>query len=93
MRTIFRFEIPIDGEWHEYEMKGKFLHVAQRRSVEKSRCIEFWIEWDREAEPEQRLFCVIGTGGVVPQGGMYCGTAISPNGDYVWHLYSFGEVA
>lgn len=71
------------------------LHCACQFSAES---VEFWVEvdmeWDQTDDPPKvglRKFQIIGTGSTVPESAEYRGTALSPDGRFVWHLYEIGE--
>jgi hypothetical protein len=72
---IFRFEVPVDDDWHAL-LAGTPLHVASRRS----RVVEFWAT----PSPALREFRIVGTGHPAPGDVTYWGTAVT---EYlVWHL-------
>lgn len=79
--TIHRFEIPVDGAWHEVAGAGyELLHVAGRTLGK----VEFWA-WARP-QALVRRFRVYGTGEPVEGDVLYWGTTIDPRGYLVWHL-------
>ncbi|MGI5286622.1 DUF7352 domain-containing protein [Nonomuraea polychroma] len=76
---IYRYEVPVDGQWHEIHACSTPLHIASReRGI-----VEFWA-WHRPDLPA-RHFRVYGTGQPVLDGEKYRGTAVAPGG-LVWHL-------
>ncbi|MGW4028215.1 DUF7352 domain-containing protein [Streptomyces sp. NPDC004838] len=77
---IFRFEVPVDDQWHDISGCGTPLHVDCRAP----RIVEFWA-WRRDDLPDRRLR-VFGTGDPIPDGSRHIGTAIAPGGQLVWHL-------
>ena len=82
-RSIFRQSIPVDDQWHELSLTGPIVHVATRGED----YIEVWFIEDPAAEPEARAFRVVGTGHpMAPALAHHVGTAITPSGQFVWHL-------
>lgn len=77
---IYRFEVPVDDQWHEIEACSTPLHVACR-TLET---VEFWA-WRRDDLPIRR-FRVCGTAQPIPDGTQYRGTALAPGNNLVWHL-------
>jgi len=85
-RRIFRYEVPIDGKTHEIRLASDPVFIFCRSLL----TIEFWVI-DRSDGPERsRFFTVIGTGSDMPPNGTYVGTAVAPDGAYVWHLIEEG---
>lgn len=78
---VFRYDVPVDDEWHGFNLTGEVLHVGARRLD----VVEFWaLAIDALGlEPRRRLFRVYGTG--QPAEGTYVGTAVHPA--LVWHLF------
>lgn len=81
-KTIYRYEVPIDDQWHDLELYGHILHVACRQADR----LELWARfgWDK---PEKVRLRVFGTGHEIPVASVYRGTALSPGGTFVWHLH------
>lgn len=88
---IFRYEVPIDDEWHTIEIFGDPLAVFCRYTT----TVEFWAANSGPRQP--RAFIVVGTGHEVPEDSLYWGSALSPHlhvggvgevsaGRFVWHL-------
>jgi len=82
---IFRYEVPVDDQWHEHELLGDPIAVACRDATR----VEFWAIHDDETPlpPRRRSFMVVGTGHPLPQEWLHHhGTAVVPGGLLVWHL-------
>lgn len=80
MSRILRYEIPVDDQWHTITGCAMPVHVGCRDIG----VVEFWA-WERPgSRPHQ--YRVIGTGHPVDDDLWYCGTAIAPGGQLVWHL-------
>ena len=82
---IFRYEVPVDDEWHEINLQFDPLSVDCRALD----VVEFWAFDEPFGPPKtQRRFRVFGTGQVLPEDEpcSYVGTAIAPGGQLVWHL-------
>jgi len=81
---IYRFEVPVDDQWHEFTLWGDPLAVECRDPS----VVEFWARHhdDPIVPGVVRSFVVVGTGHRVPKDARYWGTAIVPGGQLVWHL-------
>lgn len=85
-QRIYRHEVPVDGQWHEFDMFGPVLGVDCRNPS----VVEFW-GWHFEGGPgfitTRTRLIVVGTGHAVPiEAGRYIGHAVAPGGSLVWHL-------
>ncbi|QBJ94471.1 hypothetical protein D0Z67_29315 (plasmid) [Streptomyces seoulensis] len=86
---IHRIELPIDDRPHGIDLTGEILHTAIRRP----NVVDVWYQ-ARPAgmDPMRRSFQVVGTGQPIPTHlGFYIhagykGTAITPDGQLVWHV-------
>lgn len=78
---IFRYEVPVDDQWHEITVAGGALHVACRELD----VVEFWA-FAPDESPVTRKFRVFGTGHPLDDAVNYVGTALAPRGGLVWHL-------
>lgn len=86
---IFKYEVPVDGRWHEIELSGPPEAAVHHVGVQHPGVVAFWSPWtDHPAIGRTRLeFKVFGTGEEFPlRDHMYCGSAM--DGVYVWHLIS-----
>lgn len=79
---IFRFEVPVDDQWHPIKLSGHPLAVGCR----DARVVEFWARETDVATAGVRMFRVVGTGHPMPEKATYWGTATAPGGWLVWHL-------
>lgn len=82
MSAIFRYEVPVDDEWHALVLSGPVLHVAVRS---RPNVVEMWA---RSTGPlgVTRQFRVFGTGQPLTEDAGYVGTALVPSAGLVWHL-------
>lgn len=82
---ILRTVIPIDDAWHTTELRGPIVHVATRHET----LVEFWWLNNPDNPAEQRSFRVVGTGHPIPFAPLarHVGSAITPSGLFVWHLF------
>lgn len=80
MSRIYRYEVPVDDEWHAIECSPA-LHVDCRELT----VVEFWAHPAPEGT-KARKFRVYGTGQEIDKAAMYVGTALAPGGGLVWHL-------
>lgn len=80
--AIHRYEVPVDGQWHEVPLTGAILHTAARRPD----MVEVWAY--HSAGPElRRVLQVFGTGQPLPPYPIrHIGTALAADGQLVWHL-------
>jgi hypothetical protein len=80
--AIYRYEVPVDDEWHEVKLSSEVLHVGCRTPD----VIEFWA-WRRDGLQIPRSFRVVGTGQPLATEPMkHVGTTLVPGGELVWHL-------
>lgn len=84
---IYRYEVPVDDQWHKFQLTGSLLHVGCR----DPRIVEFWAFHRDDWNPWWIKLRVVGTGQNLPEGGGYIGTAYSPDGKLVWHLIEDGS--
>lgn len=83
MRKVFRYEVPVDDNWHKVSLTSAPVYVAGDVNT-----VEFWAESLDNVPATDMYFIVVGTGHVVPNGARYVGTCPRlPNG-IVWHLFS-----
>ncbi len=79
---IFRYEVPVDDRWHEFELRADVLAVGCRNPA----VVEFWARHDDDVPAATRRFIVVGTGHGFPSDYRYHGTVVAPGGMLVWHL-------
>lgn len=79
--AIWRYEIPVDDQWHRFALSGEVCHVGSRQAG----VVEFWA-LNSGGPYVGRLFRVFGTGQPLSDetGLTYVGTAVG--GALVWHL-------
>lgn len=75
-RGRYRFGVPGHGQ---------IRHVGPDPSPTDHGSPAIWIEVDEDAEEQDRFFTIFPTGGAIPGGHWWVGTAIC--GRYVWHIY------
>lgn len=84
MTAIFRYEVPVDDQWHSITLQAGVLFVACRNPY----VVEFWAKNygpDDEYVTLTREYIVVGTGQPMLQADLeHVGTAIA--GPLVWHL-------
>jgi hypothetical protein len=85
--NIYRYEIPVDDDWHQFQLSGPVVHVACRNGDYKK--VHFWA-LAAAGEPYTAALRVFGTGHGVPDGTVYRGTAIAE--PLVWHLFEKEEL-
>ena len=80
-RSIYRYEIPVDDQWHAIDLTGAVVHVGCRSIY----IVELWaIHTDGPAT--RRGFRAYGTGQPIPDDITHVGTTIAPGDHLVWHL-------
>lgn len=79
---VLRHEVPVDDRWHALQLSGPIVHVATRNP----RVVEVWAIDTGEAS-SLRGFRAFGTGQPLPPDVAHVGTAITPGGQLVWHLF------
>ncbi len=77
--SIYRYEVPVDDQWHEHPLSGGIVHVAGRRHA----VVEFWAR-HTGGPTVPRQFRVFGTGHPMPEGLDHRGAVL--DGPFVWHL-------
>jgi hypothetical protein len=85
-RAIFKYEIPVDDQWHDVPtpLPAKIVHVA---CIGGFGTVNVWAEVTPDGtETATRKMRVFGTGFDIPEGAVYVGTA--PAGPFVWHVYA-----
>jgi len=85
---IYRYEVPVDDQWHTIELSGRVLSTGCR----KPGVVEFWAI-SGENPPYERSFRVVGTGQEIPVGLMswdHHGSVCDVNPGLIWHLISIG---
>jgi hypothetical protein len=83
MKRIFRHEVPVDDERHEFCLSGPIVGVGAR----KSDVVEFWAVDDTTAVKDWRAFQVVGTGQPLPDDVIdFHGHVVVHGGALVWHL-------
>ncbi len=80
--AIYRYEVPVDDQWHEHDLSGDVLHVSAR----SPRIVEFWA-MHSGGPTVRRAFRAFGTGQPLPANcGRHVGSVITAGGALVWHL-------
>lgn len=83
-RRVLRWELPVDDRWHVLSLTGSIVHVATRHEDR----VELWSVEDSEGKLLQHAFRVVGTGQpLAPALVTHVGSAVTPSGDYVWHVF------
>jgi hypothetical protein len=81
--AIYRYEVPVDGQWHDLDLSGAIHHVACRGGAD---VVELWALCSG-GPAVTRSLRVYGTGQPLPDHPVtYRGTALAADGALVWHL-------
>lgn len=88
LTRILRYEIPVDDQWHTLPIGGQIVHVGTRHAD----IVEIWVrDFQHAAHQLHRTFRVFATGqpieGVTGFSPIHRGSAITPGGAFVWHLF------
>lgn len=80
--VIYRYEVPVDDQWHVLELSGAVLHVDCRQAD----IVEVWA-LHNEGPELGREFRAFGTGQPLPDERLkHVGTALAAGGRLVWHV-------
>ncbi|MFI7468186.1 hypothetical protein [Nonomuraea sp. NPDC049646] len=89
-KCVLRYEVPIDGRPHTFELAYGPHKVAAKRigaaHVGVTHRVEFWAEHEDGVAVAERTFQVFGTGQPVPASARLVGTTERLDG-LVWHLF------
>lgn len=85
VKTMYRYEVPVDDLPHTLHLGGDPRAVAATRS-RLGHVVEFWAEHHDGEWTAPRAFQVYGTGHRIPDSATWRGTAGRVDG-LVWHLY------
>ena len=87
MRTIWKYDIPVDGEVHEIHVPGP-AHFRHADVQNDPGVVSVWFEVESEGTGTHPIrYTVIGTGHKVPGNGRYVRSMVTAGGALVWHLY------
>lgn len=82
MRRILRETIPVDDQFHQ--LPDRVVHVAARCED----AVDVWWLDDSDVPAQDMKVRVFGTGHLVPADADYLGSAVTPSGRFVWHLFA-----
>lgn len=85
-RAVWKFEVPVDDQWHEIEtpFPARVVHVDCQGGFGT---VQVWVEvTPSTSETSSRKLRAFGTGHAIPDGASYVGTALA--GPFVCHLYA-----
>lgn len=85
MTAVYRYDVPIDENWHDLLLSGAVLHVAVRQSD----VVTLWA-LHTDGPPVRRRFMVFGTGETLAPDVRHVGTALAAGGAEVWHVFERG---
>ena len=82
---VYKYPIKIDdGVLLDMPAGAEVVHVGLQNDV-----VCLWAIVDPSAEPEPRMFFVVGTGHPIPgEAGRHVGTVPTHGGKYVWHVFA-----
>lgn len=86
MRTIYKYQILPPVQILPLTEGAKVVSVGSQSGM---LCV--WVELDPAAKAVNCAFVPVPTGGEVPEGGTYVGTAQSLDGWMVFHLYQMQD--
>lgn len=83
-KTIYRHNVPVDGQWHTIALTGDVVFIATRHVD----LVEVWSMHDDDRPLVTREFQVFGTGQLLPDDEQTVYVASTLAGQYlVWHLF------
>lgn len=97
MRTMYRYEIPVDDRYHEIKLSDAGYPMAFGAKWEDETqppIVEFWAEHDDSFVQRTAIYRIYGTGHPIGDGDhpsdqfIYVGTAPRWRG-LVWHVYEY----
>lgn len=83
---VFRYEVPVDDQWHTLNLSGEILHVGSRATPN---IVEVWaLDHGSKADKTARDFRVFGTGQLLQDAKhlRHVGTTVA-QAYFVWHLF------
>lgn len=86
-QQIYQYEVPVDDQEHSFELTDSPSAVGCRVADK----MEFWALRRTGAPVRTRIFRVFGTWQDIPEQWSWTGTAVSPDGTFVWHLHEAVE--
>jgi hypothetical protein len=83
-RTIWKFKPQPQQDYFKVNLpkNASILHVAEQHGG-----LAFWAMVDPEAEKEDAVFRIYGTGWEIADDCEYVGTFMQHGGAFVWHLF------
>ena len=93
MKTVWKFAVPIDDEWHDWPFPADQIVHVDVQSPAPDAAVMVWVEMSVD-EPEvvpTTTLRVFGTGHPVPDWALHVGSVVTAGGGLVWHLYLAGE--
>lgn len=87
-RVIYRYEIPLDDDWHDVPHGDVVLVTAERMT--DGNAVEVWVAHTRPLDGRVVSLRIFGTGHPIPFGNaVHVGSTLS--GPFVWHVYAITE--
>jgi len=83
MKTVQKYVIPTDGQWHVLELSGAIVHAEMDSASE----FAVWAEVPAMVETFPTSFCAFMTDDMIPDGTTYRWTARWATTSPAWHLY------
>lgn len=92
MRSIWRYEIPVDDQPHKFQLNDWPTDFGLKRYGTYSFAVEFWSYHDDNAPTFDITYLVVGTGHEIPYGYFVVGTAPrDPETGLVFHVVELQE--
>jgi hypothetical protein len=80
MKTVYKYPLEVNVCTIDLPIDSKVVCVHEQNSVPT-----LWIEHDTTKPSKEFSFCVVATGGHIPNDWEHIGTCFI--GNYVWHVY------
>jgi hypothetical protein len=96
-RHVYKYEIPIDGQPHNYKLNGIIRRVESSEILYPGPkygskfIVEFWTEQSADQLDTEHTFQVFDTGRPLPDNATWIGTTNGNNLGHAFHLYELKE--
>lgn len=86
-RVIHKYEVGYGEDVARIPPSAKVIHVATVPVTPTTEGVFVWVEVDPSENAEPRRIGYFATGDLIPSDAVHVGTAVTPNGAFVWHVY------
>jgi hypothetical protein len=86
-RVIHKYEVGYGQGVAHIPPSAKVIHAATVPISPTTEGVFVWVEVDPSEDAEPRKIGCFATGDLVPDDALHVGTAVTPTGAFVWHVY------